>query len=610
MRQPRQTASLLTLAGLVAGLILATTPGNATPTAAIRRIAGAVVPSQYVVVLDDVAAADVSAVANDLARRHGGRLGFVYRSALRGFSVSVGALGALAIASDPRVSYVEEDGVAKLVATQTGPPWGLDRIDQRDLPLNSTYSYNATGSGVRAYIIDTGIRTTHADFGGRASSGFDAIDGGAADDCNGHGTHVAGTIGGSTYGVAKQVSLVAVRVLDCGGSGSNSQVIAGVDWVKNNAVKPAVANMSLGGGANTALDTAVRNAINSGVTFGIAAGNGNILGMAQDACGTSPARVAEAITVGATGTNDAKASFSNYGTCLDIFAPGVNTLSSWNTSDSSTNTISGTSMATPHVVGVAATYLQTAPNAAPSAVASALTTNATNGKVTSPGSGSPNKLLYSAFVGGGGGNNPPVANFTSSCTGLSCNFTDTSTDSDGTIASRSWNFGDGGTSTATNPSHTYASPGGTFTVTLSVTDNGGASNSTSKTVTVSSGGGGGDPDPSTPTLTSGVARSDTNGGVGTWKYYKIQVPAGKAQLKVDLAGTASCPLFGSCNPDLDVFVRKGVKPTTATYNCKSDGSTANESCTVANPGADWWYVGVYVYSGSSSINYTIKATVS
>jgi subtilisin family serine protease len=608
MRQPRQTASLLTLAGLVAGLILATTPGNATPGAAIRRITGAVIPNQYVVVLRDVPATEVPGVASDLAGYNGGLVGFVYSSALRGFSVRVSEQGARRIAADPRVAYVEQDGVVHALGSQAAPPWGLDRIDQRDLPLNQTYNYNATGSGVRAYIIDTGIRTTHADFGGRASSGYDAIDGGGADDCNGHGTHVAGTVGGSTYGVAKQVSLVAVRVLDCNGSGSNAQVIAGVDWVRNNAIKPAVANMSLGGGTNTALDTAVRNAINSGVTFGIAAGNGNILGFAQDACSTSPARVAEAITVGATGTNDAKASFSNYGTCLDIFAPGVDTLSSWNTSDSATNTISGTSMATPHVVGVAATYLQQFPNAAPSAVASALTTNASSGKVGSPGSGSPNRLLYSAFVGGGGGNNPPVANFTSSCTGLACNFTDSSTDSDGTIASRSWNFGDGGTSTATNPPHTYTASG-TYNVTLTVTDNGGATGSTSKTVTVSSGGGG-DPDPGTPTLTSGTGRTDTNGGAGTWKYYKIAVPAGKTQLKVDLTGTASCPFLGSCNPDLDLYVRKGAKPTTATYNCTAQGSTSNESCTTSNPGADWWYIGVYTYSGSASINYTIKATVS
>ena len=214
---------------------------------------------------------------------------------------------------------------------------------------------------MHAYIIDTGIRFTHSDFGGRATSGFDAVDGGSADDCNGHGTHVAGTVGGATYGVAKGVQLVAVRVLNCQGSGTNAQVVGGIDWVTANAVKPAVANMSLGGGANSSIDTAVNNSINSGVTYAIAAGNGNALGQRQNACNYSPARVPNAITVGATQNNDAAASFSNFGTCVDIFAPGVNITSSWSTSDTATNTISGTSMATPHVAGAAALLLQANP---------------------------------------------------------------------------------------------------------------------------------------------------------------------------------------------------------------------------------------------------------
>jgi hypothetical protein len=295
------------------------------------------------------------------------------------------------------VDFVEEDGEVTASATQTGATWGLDRIDQRDLPLNSTYNYFATGTGVKAYIIDTGIRATHTQIAGRVISGFTAInDGNGTNDCNGHGTHVSGTVGGTTYGVAKNVTLVAVRVLDCGGSGTNSGVIAGVDWVTSNhsAGQPAVANMSLGGGASSALDTAVNNSINDGVTYAIAAGNSN-----TDACTTSPARVANALTVGSTTSSDDRSSFSNFGTCLDIFAPGSSITSSWNTSDTATNTISGTSMATPHVTGVAALFLEGNPGASPATVRSAIINSSTLNHVTGAGSGSPNRLLYSLLTG-------------------------------------------------------------------------------------------------------------------------------------------------------------------------------------------------------------------
>ena len=310
------------------------------------------IKDQYIVVLKDDA--DPDAEAARLSREHGGdrNNGHTYRRALKGFSVRMNENQARRMAEDPRVEFVEEDGEVEASATQTGATWGLDRIDQRDLPLNGTYNYFASGTGVTAYIIDTGIRATHTQFGGRVISGFTAInDGNGTNDCNGHGTHVSGTVGGSTYGVAKNVTLVAVRVLDCNGSGSNSGVIAGVDWVSSNhtAGQPAVANMSLGGGASSALDTAVNNSINDGVTYAIAAGNSN-----ANACNYSPARVANAITVGSTTSSDARSSFSNYGTCLDIFAPGSSITSSWSTSDTATNTISGTSMASPHVAGVAA----------------------------------------------------------------------------------------------------------------------------------------------------------------------------------------------------------------------------------------------------------------
>ncbi len=323
---------------------------------------------------------------------------YVYTTAVNGFAGTLNAGQLNAIRHNPNVEYVEADVPVQASVLQTGATWGLDRIDQANLPLSTTFSYLNTGLGVRAYIVDTGIRLTHTDIVGRAVTGFDAVTaGGTANDCNGHGTHVAGTVGGTTYGVAKAVSLVAVRVLDCAGSGTTAGVIAGVDWVANNAVLPAVANLSLGGGANTTLDNAVKAAVARGVTFVVAAGNGNIFGIAQNACNVSPARVPEAITVGATTNADRKASYSNFGTCLDIFAPGSAITSAWYTSDTATNSISGTSMAAPHVAGVAAQYLSLNPTASPAAVTGALTAGATLNKVTSAGTGSPNRLLFTAY---------------------------------------------------------------------------------------------------------------------------------------------------------------------------------------------------------------------
>jgi subtilisin family serine protease len=257
--------------------------------------------------------------------------------------------------------------------------------------LNAIYTFNWTGSGVRAYVIDTGIRTDHTQFGGRASNVFDAF-GGNGQDCNGHGTHVAGTIGGSTYGVAKSALLRGVRVLNCSGSGSNSGVIAGVDWVRQNHIAPAVANMSLGGGASSALDTAVNNLHNANVTIAVAAGNSN-----ADASTQSPARSANAVTVGSTTQTDARSSFSNFGTCVDIFAPGSGILSAWFSSTTATATLSGTSMASPHVAGAAALYKQANPSASSTTIRNALVNNATTNVISGVGTGSPNRLLYTLF---------------------------------------------------------------------------------------------------------------------------------------------------------------------------------------------------------------------
>ncbi|HEU4388575.1 MAG TPA: S8 family peptidase [Blastocatellia bacterium] len=328
--------------------------------------------------------------AADLAGEFGCGVTNIYSHAINGFSGYMSEDKAVKLSEDPRVRFVEEDSIVEATVTQSNPPWGLDRIGQRDLPLNQAYSYTTTGSGVNVYIIDTGIRRTHTQFGGRAFVGFDAVgDGQNTNDCNGHGTHVSGTVGGSTYGVAKGVRLFAVRVLNCGGSGSTSGVIAGVDWVTANHINPAVANMSLGGGASTAIDTAVRNSIASGVTYCVAAGNSN-----ADASTQSPARVSEAITVGSSTQSDARSSFSNFGSVVDIFAPGSSILSAWRTSDTATATLSGTSMASPHAAGVAARILQGNPGASPATVRNEMVNTATTNHLSGLPSGTANRLLF------------------------------------------------------------------------------------------------------------------------------------------------------------------------------------------------------------------------
>jgi subtilisin family serine protease len=499
MRRPRLTALLAGTAALlfIAGCGDSTAPPLQPDLDALRSHAsfGQVIPGEYIVVFRP-GVADVPGLARQVAARHDGEISFVYQHAIQGFAAKLPPEAVDALSRHPLIDWIEPDQLFWPVGSQAGATWGLDRIDQRELPLDDTYHWNQTGQGVTVYILDTGIHYSHVEFGGRAVFGFDAARNGDGSDKDGHGTHVAGTVGGSTYGVAKDVTLVSVRVLAAGGSAAKN-IIAGVDWVGANHVKPAVANMSLGGGASNALDTAVRNSIAAGVTYVVAAVN-----QGDDACKYSPARVREALTVGATNSSDAKWSSSNYGPCVDLFAPGVSITSAFNTSNTATAVYSGTSMSSPHAAGVAALYLETDPTAAPATVFAAITAATTKDVVTASPPGN-NHMLYSlGWDGDGNGgedpppppNEPPAASFTFSCTELTCNFTDTSTDSDGQVVAWSWDFGDGYASTAQHPSRTYAEAG-TYTVVLTVTDNDGATDTASQNVTVTAGD---DPPPDDP----------------------------------------------------------------------------------------------------------------
>ncbi|WP_031152883.1 S8 family peptidase [Streptomyces xanthophaeus] len=403
MRHTRRHLAGIAGTAILAAALAAASPlpasaaGSSAQAQGVVENAGAAgtVPGSYIVILKDSAARSTDAGGRAVVKRYGAKIDRTYSAALNGYSAELTAAQARRLAADPAVKSVVQNSLVTLdgaATTQPDPPsWGLDRIDQRVLPLNQVYSpVEQAGEGVTAYIIDTGVRITHSDFGGRGSDGFDAVDNdNTAQDGNGHGTHVAGTVAGSLYGVAKKAKIVGVRVLDDSGSGTVAQVVAGIEWVTANAVKPAVANMSLGGRANSALDTAVRNSVASGVTYAVAAGNEY-----TDASTRSPARVAEALTVGATNSSDAKTPYSNYGSSLDLFAPGASIVSAWNSDDHAAKTISGTSMAAPHVAGAAALHLSQHPRSSPAEVAEGLAAVATRDVVTDPGSGSPNRLLY------------------------------------------------------------------------------------------------------------------------------------------------------------------------------------------------------------------------
>ena len=541
------------------------------------------VPDSYIVVLDDAAFGGaemsglaVSQIADDMARHHGGRATHVYERALRGFALRMGKAQARALARDPRVKYVEQDSEVWAVETQSDPPWGLDRIDQRDLlPRDTSYTYNFTGVGVNAYIIDTGIRRTHVDFGGRAFHGFTAInDGRGSDDCNGHGTHVSGIVGGSTSGVAKGVALVAVRVLDCQGSGTISGVIAGVNWVTANFVAPAVANMSLGGGASSALDSAVRNSIAGGVTYAVAAGNSN-----ANACNYSPSRVLEALTVGSSTSSDTRSSFSNVGSCVDLFAPGSDITSAWNTSDTARATLSGTSMASPHVAGVGALYLEQKPGASPSDVAGAIVSNATTGRLTGTGTGSPNRLLYSLVAIG---DSTPAASFTYSCEGSTCSFDGSGSSDDVGIVQYDWSFGDASGGAGVTTEHIYAADG-TYTVTLTVTDTAGRTGSQSQSVTVG-----------TP-CTACEHYTGSLSGTGASSYQ----PNGSYYFSG--AGTHRGWLRGPSGTDFDLYLQKWSGWFWSTV-ARSDGPTATEQITYSGT-SGYYRWRIYSYSGSGGYDF-------
>jgi len=361
------------------------------------------IPGRYIVVFKSTVGAPAAAAAS-IVQSSGGQLHHTYSGALKGFAASLPEAALPGIRNNPNVQFVEQDQTVSLSQVQDQATWGLDRIDQADRPLDTQYHFNGTGAGVNAFIIDTGLRSDHVEFTGRAKPGYTVInDGNGTGDCHGHGTHVSGIVGGTTYGVAKGVNLIPVRVFDCTGSGPWSNVIAGIDWVANSTQRPAVANISIGGSGSSAVDSAVAGAVAKGVTMVVAAGNNNL-----DACNYSPARAPSAITVGATTSNDVRGIYSNFGSCVDLFAPGSGIVSASNLDTISSKVMSGTSMASPHVAGVAALTLQANPAASPAAIADYVVSTATTNRLTasSLGAGSPNLLLYA--LGNGSGTPAPA----------------------------------------------------------------------------------------------------------------------------------------------------------------------------------------------------------
>lgn len=603
--------------------------GQALAQAELKQVsASKAIPNQYIVVFKtpsvlniqsaDAVASYAEQASQTLVNKYNVDVSRKFAGSLNGVVVNASALQVQDLLNNPDIDYIEQDqmvSVSPLAATdvdQGNAIWGLDRVDQRSLPLNSNYHYDFDGAGVTAYVIDTGVLTTHNEFGGRASHGYDFVDNDAdATDCNGHGTHVAGTIGGSQYGVAKNVNIVGIKVLGCSGSGTNSGVIAGVDWVKNNASGPSVANMSLGGGVSQALDDAVNSAVAAGVTFVVAAGNDN-----SNACNYSPARAADAITVGSTTSSDGRSSFSNYGSCLDIYAPGSSIKSAWYNSNTSTNTISGTSMAAPHVAGVAALYLDEDSSRSPAQIDALLSSRSSKNKVSDAKSGSPNELLYS-LAGDGGPVDPvdpdPVLedgvavsisgatgaeNFytfevPANTAGVTFSMTGGSGDADiyvqqgtkptqSSYSCRPYKNGNEETCTFNNPA------AGTWHVMVRGYS---AYSGVSLKAQTSTGGGCG-----ANCLDNGVPVTDLSGSRNSEVVYTIDVPAG-VTLSVNTSGGSG---------DADLYVRKGAAPTTSTYDCRPYRNGNNESCSLSSGTGGTYYIMLRGYSAYSGL--TLQAS--
>ena len=490
---PRSTFKAAVLAAVLGGSVLSpawAADDNTTPAM------GEIIQNQYIVTLapnitEQLGLSSLTtAIQTLLAGIGGGEVLYTYDHALLGMTVRLTNLQATLLGILPGVISVEPDRMVTTVAVQSNATWGLDRVDQPALPLDSSFQYPDNGGrDVNIYVVDTGVRTTHQEFTGRVLPGRNFVSsggflfGGSVNpddygDCNGHGTHVAGTAAGSTYGVAKQANVVPVRVLNCYGSGSTSAVIAGIDWVAGNHQKPAVANLSLGGFTSTALDTAVANAVDAGVTMVVAAGNDN-----ANACNGSPNRVPEALTVGATTRQDQRSSFSNFGACVDLFAPGSDITSAWYQSDTQTASLNGTSMAAPHAAGAAALYLGANPSATPGAVNVALVDDTVTGAISNAGNQSPNRLLQITQQDGSGIDRLPTAAFTADCAGTVCELDASGSSDDVAVAAWDWTLGDGNVASGEQITHDYGVDG-EFTVTLTVTDTANQTGSTDQTVSV------------------------------------------------------------------------------------------------------------------------------
>ncbi len=585
-----------------------------------------VVPNKYIVVFKSnqslLSTSSVAEMAQQNAEMMSGKYGIkatkLFGNTLNGglFTLTKGQLKELL--QDDQVQFIEQEQIftvdpqVSTNANQGNAIWGLDRIDQRALPLDSNYQYNFDGTGVTAYVIDTGVRNSHNEFGNRATSGWDFVDNDSdASDCNGHGTHVAGTIGGQSYGVAKNVNIVGVRVLGCNGSGSTSGVIGGIDWVKNNASGPSVANMSLGGGASSAIDQAVEAAVASGVSFVVAAGNDN-----SNACNYSPARAGTAITVGSTTSSDSRSSFSNYGNCLDIYAPGSSIKSAWYNSNSATNTISGTSMAAPHVAGVVALYLDENGSLTPSQIDSKLASGSTKNVVSDAKSGSPNELLYALDGSTGPDPDPdpdPSGELTndqavavSGATGSETNFfIDVPAGQSNLSFTLSGGSGDAdlyvkqGSAPTTgsydcrpyrsgnNENCDYATPAaGKYYVMIQGYS---AYSGASLVASYSADAG------CTDCLDNGVPVSSIAGATGSQTFYKIEVPA-NTTLTVTTANGSG---------DVDLYVKKGAQPTTGDYDCRPYRWGNNETCSLnSGTSGGTYHIMLNGYSAFSGVTLT------